>query len=122
MTDQATGPASIAPGAENLRASLRRGQGADGSQGPARQGPANVVPSLPPRASFHRRHLVLFGQDGWIAGPPSFPYGCCGNTRGVEAAKTAFEAEAELHQLYAYLFGFWRMVTSAMERIATLPY
>ena len=52
MTDQATGPASIVLGAENPRASLRRGQGVDRSQEPARQGPANVVLALPPEYHF----------------------------------------------------------------------
>src|SRR5215218_8436766 len=47
------------------------GQGADGSQEPARQGPADVVPSLPPGSPLRRRCLVLPGKDGRVAWPPS---------------------------------------------------
>src|SRR5215212_7484300 len=40
------------------------GQGAEGYQEPARQGSANVVLALPPRASFHRCRMVRSGKDG----------------------------------------------------------
>ena len=72
VTDRGIGSVSAVRGAENLRASLRRGQGADGTQEPAGQGPVHVVPSLPPRAPLRRCCLVLSGKDGWLACIPLY--------------------------------------------------
>src|SRR5215212_9373988 len=47
------------------------GQSAHGSQEPAIQGPADVVPSLPPRTPLRRRRLVLPGKDGRLVRPSS---------------------------------------------------